>query len=252
MFPAASIFPLQTGIPPVSDALRRGVLEMAGSPTGLPPAIEPLWRSNPLNIAAVLLFTLWMMLNIRAIIHIIPPLADCLLRWKGSVNLDKSIKLSRERNTAARIMFLCGGLLASRYGLLRSGLIDSLPAIWQTPAIFGVLISYALLRRIIYMIMVQRVRKRELFTAGHTASYNFGIWISITMLLAAGIGSAMKIQDADMRGLMTGICIFFYVFYLMRKMQIFNSGYHKLLSFLYLCGLELIPTAALIAVAVFS
>lgn len=252
MFPAMLIHPLQTGIPPVSDALARGVLELATMPTDIPPAVDPTWRSNPLNAAAVLAFTFWMMLNIRALIHIIPPLADCLARWKGSVNLDKSIKLSRERNTAARILFLCGGLLASRYGLLRSGLIDGLPEIWQTPAIFGVLITYALLRRIIFEIMVRHVRKRELFTAGHTASYNFGIWIAITMLLTTGIGSILKLQDSEMRGIMTGICAFFYILYLIRKMQIFNSGYHKLLSFLYLCGLELLPTAALVAAAVFS
>lgn len=252
MNPAVLILPLQTGTPPVSDALIKGALELATGPAVVPPAIEPAWNSNPLNIAAVLIFTLWMMLNIRALIHITPPLADCLVRWKGSVNLDKSIQLSRERNTAARILFLCGGLLASRFGLLRSGMIDSLPASWQTPAIFGVLIAYALLRRIIYLFMSQYVRKRDIFMAGHTASYNFGIWIAITMLIAAGAGSAFAIQDADMKNILTGICIFFYVFYLIRKMQIFNSCYHKFMSFLYLCGLELIPTAALIAVAVFS
>ena len=252
MSPAAFILPLQTGIPPVSDALTRGVLELATEPAALPPAIEPAWNSNPLNIAAVLIFTFWMMLNIRAIIHITPALADCLVRWKGSVNLDKSIQLSRERNTAARILFLCGGLLVSRYGLLRSGVIDGLPAIWQTPAIFGVLTAYALLRRIIYLFMSRHVRKREIFMAGHTASYNFGIWIAIAMLLAAGAGSALSIPEADMKNILTGICVFFYIFYLIRKMQIFNSCYHKFMSFLYLCGLELLPTAALTAVAVFS
>lgn len=252
MFPAMLIHPLQTGIPPVKDALARGVLEMAVSPSEIPPAITPPWSGNPLNIAAVLAFTLWMMLNIRAIIHIMPSLANCLVRWKGSVNLDKSIQLSRERNTAARIMFLCGGLLASRFGLLRSGLIDGLPELWQTPAIFGVLLAYALLRRLNYLIIARRVKKKDIFASGHTASYNFGIWIAICMLLMAGTGSILKIPDSNMRGVMTGICIFFYVLYLVRKMQIFNSCYHKFMSFLYLCGLELIPTAALIAVAVFS
>lgn len=197
----------------------------------------------------VLVFVVLMILLLPSFMQLVPYLADSFLRARGSSALENSVRVSRDRNTVALVMLLPAQLLIFRYRLYnpdflawRSG--DS--RIWLIAAAFGV---YLLLRVVIYVLLKPRRRYEAYQTAHHTA-YTFFILMVLLMLLTAGGMFLLKAPDQVIRTVLYAESGAVYFIFLIRRAQILSLSCNHFRTFLYLCALELIPTAALVVSAV--
>lgn len=181
--------------------------------------------------------------------HLAPYLADAVFRARGSEALEFSVRVTRERNLFAYILLIPAVLVISRYRLYDPSFIQNLPDGWRLPALAGVLAAYLLVRLIIYLILKPR-RRFEYFRLAHRLIYTFFILFMLVALPAIGLMTLVEANDVIIRTVLYVLLAVVYFIYLVRKTQILSLSCGGLRTFLYLCALELIPTAALIVSAV--
>lgn len=197
----------------------------------------------------VAVFVVLMILLLGTFLQLLPFIADSLMRARGSAALENSVRVSRDRNIVALVMMLPGFLLAFRYRLYDPSFIAAHTGdtrLWLIGACFT---GYLLLRLFIYLLLKPR-RRYENYQVAHHASYTFFIILVLLALLTAGIMSLFKVQDSVMRMVLYVETAAVYLVFLIRRTQILSLSCNHFRTFLYLCALELIPSAALILSAV--
>ena len=88
--------------------------------------------------------------------------------------------------------------------------------------------------------------RSKTFTAANRSFYNYLI---LLFLIVFPIGAAFKVligNEYVTRTVILYITAFTYLFHIIRRGQIFASVCNPFTTFLYLCGLELLPTAVLV------
>ena len=81
---------------------------------------------NPVFCGLAVLFTILFLLNMRSFLKIVPSLWDCVVRWKGSLDLEDSIQLSRSRNWIAAILFIPLCMVVYSHGLYEPDIASGL------------------------------------------------------------------------------------------------------------------------------
>ena len=202
--------------------------------------------SVPLSVSIlVLVFVVLMILLLPTFMQLAPYIGDSFLRARGSSALENSVKVSRDRNTVALVMLLPALLLTFRYRLYNPDFLAQDAGdrrLWLIAASFGV---YFILRLVIYLVLKPR-RRYENFQVAHHASYTFFILMVLLMLATAGILFLFKLPDQPIRTVLYLEIAGIYLVFLIRRTQILSLSCNHFRTFLYLCALELIPTAALI------
>lgn len=196
----------------------------------------------------VLVFVVLMILLLPNFMQLVPYLADSFLRARGSSALENSVRVSRDRNTVALVMLLPAQLLVFRYRLYNPDFMawqSGDRRIWIIAAVFGV---YFILRIFTYLLLKPR-RRYEAYQTAHHAAYTFFILMVLLMLLTAGGMFLFKAPDQLIRTVLYAEAIAVYFVFLIRRAQILSLSCNHFRTFLYLCALELIPTAALVASA---
>ena len=77
------------------------------------------------NIFVICAFLIVLLL-LRQLVGIVPSLLACVIRWKENVNLEASVKLSRDRDYIALAMIAPFCLMAFRYRLYSPGFLEGL------------------------------------------------------------------------------------------------------------------------------
>ena len=204
----------------------------------------------PISVSIlVAVFVVLMILLMNTFLQLLPFIADSLMRARGSAALENSVRVSRDRNTVAMIMMLPAFLLAFRYRLYDPDFIAAYSGDARLWLIGACLTAYLFLRLIIYLLLKPR-RRYENYQVAHHASYTFFIILVLLLLSTAGVLSIFKIQDSTMRMVLYVETASVYLVFLIRRSQILSLSCNQFRTFLYLCALELIPTAALIVSAV--
>ena len=204
----------------------------------------------PISVSIlVAVFVVLMILLLRTFLQLLPFIADSLMRARGSNTLDSSVRVSRDRNTVALVMLLPGLLLSFRYRLYDPSFVAAHHGderLWLIGACFA---GYLLLRLIIYLLLKPR-RRYENYQTAHHASYTFFIILVLLAMFTAGILSVFKVDDGIVRLILYIETAVVYLVFMIRRSQILSLSCNHIQSFLYLCALELIPSAALIVSAV--
>lgn len=204
----------------------------------------------PLSVSIlVLVFVVLMILLIPTFLQLVPYIADSFFRARGSSALENSVRVSRDRNTVALVMLLPAFLLTFRYRLYNPDFLawkDGDARLWLAAAAFG---GYFLLRLVIYLLLKPH-RRYEAYRTAHHASYTFFILMVLLMLVTAGVMYIFKAPDAVIRLILYIEVATVYFIFLVRRSQILALSCNHFRTFLYLCALELFPTAALIVSAV--
>ena len=202
----------------------------------------------PLSVSIlVLVFVVLMILLLPTFMQLVPYVADSFLRARGSSALENSVRVSRDRNTVAIVMMLPAHLLIFRYRLYNPDFLawkDGDTRLWLIAASFT---AYLFLRLILYLLLKPR-RRYEAYQTAHHAS--FFILMVLLMLLTAGAMFLFKAPDQVIRTVLYVECGAIYFIFLIRRSQILALSCNHFRTFLYLCALELIPTAALVLSAV--
>ena len=204
----------------------------------------------PLILAIELIALLLVLYKLRTFVNLGPSMVACMLRWKESVNLEESLDLARERDKVYFIILIPDLLLTARYNLAGLDFTESWSPELKLCAAAGLFLTLALIRLVPALILGKGRCSGRLYQAFMHSFRNFAICTSLTGLAAAGICSAFAASDDITRNILYGIMGICYLLYLIRKGQIFASANTGFSSFLYLCALELLPTALTLAAAI--
>ena len=212
------------------------VLETAGS--GLS------YVGSLLVVLSILLF----LLLLRSFLNVLPYISDSVLRARGSAALENSVRVSRDRNLVAAVFLIPAILLIYRYRLVDVAWFDSLAPYLRLLVIAGIVVAYLLLRFLLYLWLRPR-RRYDDYQMAYRAGYTFFILLMMLALPTVGILYVLGAPDLTVRTFLLVEAGVMYLLYLLRRGQILSLSCKPLTTFLYLCALELLPTALLVVPA---
>ena len=204
-----------------------------------------VWSDLPLNRWLVLAAVLIVMLNINRLIELLPYLVRAIIDWKANMRLEASVPRTRSRDIISISMIFPFCLLADRYGLVTIDALSFCPGHLSALATGGVFIAYLLLRHIVYIIWMPEKSDASTYRTARSCERNYFIMIVAAELFTAGALSITGIPDEAVRRVLLYGLAALYLLTLTRKSQILSSSYNPFSTFLYLCALELVPTAML-------
>ena len=150
----------------------------------------------------------------------------------------------------AAVFLLPAVLLIFRYRLYDPSFLQGLGPDLRLGVIAGVFFGYLLLRFLLSRWARPR-RRYDDYQMAYRAGYTFFILLMMLLLATVGILYLAGVDDLVISRFLlveTGIV---YLIYVLRRGQILSVSCNPLTTFLYLCGLELLPTGLLVASAVF-
>lgn len=231
------------------ELFRQGRLEMSAAP--LPELQTPAeWNDLLPNKIAIVLSVVLVLIYLKDIIRLIPPLLYALDRKRGGESLEYNVSAARMRNTVALIYTLPFCLIADYCGAYRPGFWSMVPPEWSSAATLGVMLAYFLLRRLCYAaIRPGKMSAESLATLKHSL-YNYFIALVSVAVPTIGILPLFSVREDIISTVFLALTGLAFAFATVRAWQILKSRRSPLPTILYLCGLEILPAAAVVASAV--
>lgn len=231
------------------ELFRQGRLEMSAAP--LPEFQTPAeWNDLLPNKIAIVLSVVLVLIYLKDIIRLIPPLLYALDRKRGGESLEYNVSAARMRNTVALIYTLPFCLIADYCGAYRPGFWSMVPPEWSSAATLGVMLAYFLLRRLCYAaIRPGKMSAESLATLKHSL-YNYFIALVSVAVPTIGILPLFSVREDIISIIFLALTGLAFAFATVRAWQILKSRRSPLPTILYLCGLEILPAAAVVASAV--
>lgn len=198
----------------------------------------------------VLISLLAALLIIRRLLNVMPSLLACLIRWKENINMETSVKQSRNRDILMIILSLPICLIVYRFGLYQPAFMNEMNSNLQLAATIGAIGAFIGLRYALEAMIKPARRNIRSWKAGLKT---FNTYFCILGIVLLGMGFIMSFTDTPkeiIKSAMLWVSAAIYLLLLVRKFQIFNLSCNFFTAFLYLCALELIPTGALVLSAV--
>ena len=200
------------------------------------------------TLALISLFVVILLL--KSLVNTFPSLIACLLRWKECLNLQTSVKLSRERDTLAAAMVIPFCLTTYRFSLYNPSFFDNLNENGKIWIIIGIFAGFVALRKACTTLFKAQRTPAATYRAAASAEHTFFIILTLSLLATGGVLSILDVNAGAIRSTMFWVSGSIYLLFLIRKLQIFNSACSIFLSFLYLCALEILPLGVLLTSAV--
>ena len=234
----------------LEELFRNGTLEMSASPVaGL--AADLRWIDLlPNRILALVSVTL-LVLSLRDLFLLIPHLLYCYDRPRGAEALEHSLGMARLRNGLAIAYILPFGLILDRFAVLRPAFWDAIPPAWSAAATVWLVSAYALVRTICYLLFRPRRLGAEAAATLHHNLYNYLFLALPLMLLLTLVWTMGQLPEALAGTVLRWILAIVWAFGILRSGQILRAYRSGLSTFLYLCALEFLPAALLVAVVVY-
>lgn len=231
------------------ELFRQGRLEMSAAP--LPELQTPAeWNNLLPNKIAIVLSVVLVLIYLKDIIRLIPPLLYALDRKRGGESLEYNVSAARMRNTVALIYTLPFCLIADYCGAYRPGFWSMVPPEWSSAATLGVMLAYFLLRRLCYAaIRPGKMSAESLATLKHSL-YNYFIALVSVAVPTIGILPLFSVREDIISTVFLALTGLAFALAMVRAWQILKSRRSPLPTILYLCGLEILPAAAVVASAV--
>ena len=231
------------------ELFRCGTLDMSAEPW---PALTAgaAWTDLLTNRILACVAVVLLLLDLLDFFRIAPHLLYSYDRPHGAAALEHNMGLARSRNQTALCCLLPLCLVADRFALARPQLFDAIPPLWTALATIALVFAFLLLRSICYLIIrPRRLTGEEVLTLRHNIG-NYIILLAALILATVGVCVVFHIPDGTARTVLLGETAAVWLFYLLRTVQLLASHVSGFSIFLYLCGLELLPAAALVTVVV--
>ena len=166
------------------------------------------FSEGPIFAATAVVATVLFLIFLGTFLRLMPALMNGVIRWKGNLELEDSLQLSKSRNIIAAILYIPLVMIFYLFGIFRPAFVDNVPTLWQFPLVVGIFLFYLLLRFFLNWQLELQNYSSKTFTAANNCFFNF--------------------------------------FHLYRRGQIFASACRPLTTILYLCTLEIIPTGMMV------
>ena len=186
---------------------------------------------------------------LKRLVNIYPSLLACMMRWKESVNLEMSVKLSRDRNILAIALVIPFCITAFRFDLYRPSFLEGFNETVGLSITIGVFISYILLRWTHTALCRSKKSRKPAYATSVASARTFFIILTLLLMAMGGIMSFIGVDNKVITDAMIWVSGAIYMLFILRRTQIFASSYNFFTVFLYLCALEIIPTGVLVTSA---
>ena len=196
--------------------------------------------------ALALISVIIVMILLKTIVEILPSILACLIRWKENINIEASVRLSRDRDFSSIAMLLPFCLIVFRFRIYNPSFISNLPDPTRLWAVIGIFVAYILIRKAASMLVHPRRMQQKTLAATEKSANTYFIFLTLVLLL---VGSTFSFFGATLHTIrLTSLWLsaLIYGLYLIRKVQIFASSCSLFACFLYLCALEILPTGILV------
>ena len=221
-----------TGPGEVTDAFLEGQLLLSGESGSQAADIARGWADCPVNEYLVVAAVVIAVASLRQIVSIMPRLVGGFFRTKELVNIEASMNLAHKRNIAALAMLLPFCLVADYFGLFHPRFLSGLPCVFGVASVIPANVSH------------------ETLKVAYRSAYGFFVLQSVVFMILAGIASLFPDSMLIVRRVAVYSLGLFYVVFLVRKMHILANSCNQFAAFLYLCALEIVPAAVLVATAI--
>lgn len=230
----------------IDEAFRQGVLHLATEPA---PPVETGGGIPFLATAMVVVFTLLSILLLDNILNVLPYLLNNLRRSKAAAELEGNVRRSRDRNIIAMMLVIPFTYVLDRFGLYNPPFLREIGGDIHFLLVFAAFLAYIFLRMVLYFMLFPGRRRPDSYQMARKISFTFFILMNLLVLPTAWILSLFH-TDPSVRVWVLGAEIaVVYTVHLFRKAQILAQSCSALTVFLYLCGLELLPTGLYVASA---
>ncbi|MGN0201609.1 MAG: hypothetical protein ACI399_01725 [Candidatus Cryptobacteroides sp.] len=203
-------------------------------------------QDNPLFAALAVVFTLLFITGMRSFHNICPYLVRSVFRWKYATELEDSLQLSRSRNHIALILAVPCCMLAYSYSLYELDIFSDLSPSMKLLATCGILLMQVPIRAFLNWQFKVTGSGSKAFLTARGLFYNYTILLFLLLFTAGAASMALTRDPLFTKRLLLWLTGITYCLYVIRKGQIFLSACNPFVSFLYLCGLELLPSAILV------
>ena len=186
----------------------------------------------------------------RKFMTILPYLAGGIFWWKKFAEMERNMRLGRDRNALAfpAIVILC--ICSSLLGLISPSFADDLTEGMKTLAVSGVLVAFVLVRLMIAALMPRRRFGDGALSAVLGVSFDCEIIFSaILMVLLVPVSVSMDCLPV-VRAVALIAAALLWLLSFVRKYQIISPGCGQFQAILYLCAVEMISMAMLVASAI--
>ena len=232
---------------PVDSAFVKGHLTLPSVP-GTVSGYETV--ASPISDVMALLSLLVIITLLRRLVEIFPSLIAGIIRWKESVNLFNSVRLSRDRNMIALSLVVPFCIIIYRTGLYSPAFLNTFTGDARFGLITGIIIGYIITRALLEKMCAPKKRNSQMYWCACRSAYSFFILLVLLLLALWSVLGIFNVDDETVRSAMLWLSAAIYTIFILRKTQIFASSCSIFTAFLYLCALEILPTGALIASAV--
>jgi len=189
---------------------------------------------------------------LKQLLAIFPFLFGGLFRWKPLVNLEDSMGMTRYRNSVAGAFVLPFILIASRYELLPIRFAADFEPGLKTLAVLAAFAAYMILRAIAIEVLVPKKISHDTYRLANRTLYDFLILGGLGQFIGVSVGVAFGLNDLTVNRILFYTFVVFFVLFLVRRTQILRNECNQFTAFLYLCALEILPVAIVVAVALFA
>jgi len=225
-----------------------GILHLS---TQQPSAVQATaWTDWPVHSWMLIGSALLILLFLPEIYKLFPAMMGCLTRSRGNLEVEHSISTARSRSNVARMLVLIFIVVADRYRLYNPSFIAPWSECWLRFAqLAGVLAAYWLLRAILGKLLFSLSRRRmhqEEELAVRRGMYNYFICFMLLALVSICILCIFRADDGVIRQVIWGELALLWLVAFVREAQILQSIHSGFITFLYLCGLEIIPAGIII------
>jgi len=212
----------------------------------MPEQTQMLWSDYPLNRWMVLCTVILLLANLNRFFQLFPYLINTLFDWQANIRLESSVPRVHSRNFIAFCMAFPLSLIAGRYSLVSINALKVVPESLSIFAVFGVLAAFIILKKFMHLVLFPRNYTKSAFKAAQSSEANTFILMVTAELLTTGILTLFGVNDDSAKTVILYELGAFYLLIIIRKGQILSSVCNPFSTFLYLCGLEILPVIVLI------
>ncbi len=219
----------------------------------LPLEVQPQWIDYPLNWIGVSVSAVLFIISLKMFVELLPYLWGGMWWEKMILNLEASVSKTRDRNRLFSVCILPFCLLVSKYHFFTPRFMAPLGEGLSVLGVVGAVAAFFLLRWLISIIISSQDPKMssERAKVSSRSIMNFWIMGCVGCGIVAIPLSSLGVNTLTIRHILIVIGIFIYLLFLVRRTQILLNFCNHLKAFLYLCALELIPLAAMVATGLF-
>jgi len=206
-----------------------------------------LWTDSWIMMATVAICLLSAVLALRKTVNITPSVIACIFRWKENVNLEYSLKLRRDRDLISILCFLPFCFTLSVNGVINPSYVPEDAHAFRLLVTICSIALYFFLLNLLSELFKEKSFPKDMFNTARHCIFTYYILVTGIIILSSGILSLFGAGQSLSRGVIIWEMSLIFIVFLYAKLQIFASFCKVFPTFLYLCALDLIPTALLVA-----